>query len=873
MDQATTFAKALLKNTNNPKLAWLLFKRTLSSPISTSSDLTLRSVPIVARILVGAKMDREIDSLHQLLLRSEPPETAHACGVSLVRILAKSGLPDKAVSQFKSLRLRFPNKLPSAFLYNLLLESSVRARNVDFVLWLYKDMIVSGVDPETYTFNLLISALCDFGHVDDAREMFDKMRDKGCCPNEFSIGLLVRGYCRAGFSDKALEILDKTSDILPKRVVYNTLISSFCKEGRTEEAEKLVERMRASNMFPDVVTFNSRISALCHSGKILEASRIFRDMHIDEELGLPKPNIITYNLMLEGFCKEGMVEEARSLFESMKRKSDVIHLESYNIWLLALMRSGKLLEARLLLKEMVDQGLELSVCTYNILIDGLCKNGMISDAKMVMGLMTSNGISPDTVTYTTLLHGYCKRGKVFDANRVLQEMMINNCAPNAHTCNILLHSLWKEGRTSEAEKLLQKMNERGYGIDTVTCNIVIDGLCNNGKLNKAIEIVSGMWTHGRAALGHLGNSFIGLVDDSNNGKNCRPDLITYSIIISGMCKAGKLDEAKKKFSEMMGKKLHPDSMIYDTFIHGFCKEGKITSAFRVLKDMEKKGCNKSLQTYNSLILGLGSKNQIFEIYGLLDDMKEKGVSPDVCTYNNMISCLCEVGRIKDATSLLDEMLQKGISPNIPSFKILIKAFCKACEFEDVQEVFEIALSVCGHKEALYSLMFNEFFLGGEVSKAKEIFEAALERNLCVGNFLYKDLIDKLCKDEKLEEASGFIYYMIDKGYGFDPASFMPVIDGLGKKGNKPEADLLAERMMEMASEGSVKDKVYRRGEIDLKNSHKSGGSDWQTIVHRNDGSGVALKTLKRVEKGWGRESILSSQPQHNEFVDYEDANN
>ncbi|KAF4382786.1 hypothetical protein G4B88_021569 [Cannabis sativa] len=769
MDQATTFAKALLNNTNNPKLAWLLFKRTLSSPISTSSHLTLPSVPILARILVGAKMDQEIDSLHHLLLRTEPPETAHASVVSLLRILAKLGVPDKAVSQFKSLRLRFPDKLPSAYLYNLLLESSVRARNVDFVLWLYKDMVVSGVDPQTYTFNLLISALCDFGHVDDAREMFDKMRDKGCCPNEFSVGLLVRGYCRAGLSDQALEILDRTNDILPNRVVYNTLISSFCKEG---------------------------------------------------------------------FCKGGMLEEAKSLFESMKKKSDVMHLESYNIWLSALMRRGKLLEARLLLKEMVDQGIELSVCTYNIMIDGLCKGGMISDAKMVMGLMISSGISPDAVTYTTLLHGYCRRGKVFEANRVLQDMMMNNCAPNTHTCNILLHSLWKEGRTSEAEKLLQKMNERGYGIDTVTCNIVINGLCNNGKLDKAIEIVSGMWTHGRAALGHLGNSFIGLVDDSNNGKNCRPDLITYSIIISGLCKAGKLDEAKKKFAEMMGKKLHPDSVIYDTFIHSFCKEGKITSAFRVLKDMEKKGCSKSLQTYNSLILGLGGKNQIFEIYGLLDDMKEKGVSPDVCTYNNMISCLCEVGRIKDATSLLDEMLQTGISPNIPSFKILIKAFCKACEFEDVQEVFEIALSICGHKEALYSVMFNEFFLGGEVLKAKEIFEAALDRNLYVGNFLYKDLIDKLCKDEKLEEAR-----------------------------SKHEADLLAERMMEMASEGSVKDKIYRRGRI-AKKSRKSGGSDWQAIVHRNDGSGVALKTLKRVEKGWGRESILSSQPQHNEFHGY-----
>ena len=72
---------------------------------------------------------------------------------------------------------------------------------------------------------------------------------------------------------------------MPNRVVYNTLVSSFCKEGRTDEAEKLVERMREEGMFPDVITFNSRISALCSAGKILEASRIFRDMHMDQALG------------------------------------------------------------------------------------------------------------------------------------------------------------------------------------------------------------------------------------------------------------------------------------------------------------------------------------------------------------------------------------------------------------------------------------------------------------------------------------------------------------------------------------------------------------------------------------------------------------
>ncbi|KAJ6708277.1 RESPIRATORY COMPLEX I CHAPERONE (CIA84) putative [Salix viminalis] len=488
---------------------------------------------------------------------------------------------------------------------------------------------------------------------------------------------------------------------------------------------------------------------------------------------------------------------------------------------------------------------------------------------MLLRLMTSSGVLPDTVTYSTLLHGYCHAGKVFEANNVLREMMRNDCSPNNYTCNILLYSLWKEGRISEAEELLQKMNERGYVIDTVTCNIVIDGLCNNGQLDKAIEIVSGMWTHGSAALGNLGNSYISLVDDSDSRKKCMPDLISYSTIISGLCKAGRVDEAKKKFIEMTGKNLHPDSAIYDAFIHSFCKEGKISSAFRVLKDMEKKGCNKTLQTYNSLIMGLGSKNQIFEIYGLMDEMRERGVSPDVSIYNNVLSSLCEGGRVKDAPSVLDEMLQKGIAPNISSFSILIKAFCKACDFSAVDEIFEIALNVSGHKEALYSLTFNELLVGGEVVKAKELFETALDRSFDVGNFLYKDLIDHLCKDEKLDDASGILHKLIDKGHRIDPASFMPVIDGLGKRGNKHEADELAEKMMEMASEGKVKNKVHRNVRSSIQGKkNKDGESEWQTILHRDDGSGIALKALKRVQRGLDQGSISSLEPQKDDFLDY-----
>ncbi|KAG4142095.1 hypothetical protein ERO13_D06G112750v2, partial [Gossypium hirsutum] len=334
------------------------------------------------------------------------------------------------------------------------------------------------------------------------------MPEKGCLPNEFSFGILVRGYCRVGLANKGLELLDEME------------VLGFCLTEKTGDVEKLVERMREDGLFPDVVTFNARISALCSAGKVLEASRIFRDMQIDEALGLPRPNVITYNLMFEGFCKQGMLVEAKALVESMEKNGDLMNLNSYNIWFLGLLRNSKLVEAQLVLKDMVDKCVEPNIYS------------------MVMGFIVRSGLSPDTVTYSTLLHGYCRKGKLSKANAILNEMIRNGCVPNTYTC---------------------------YGVDAVTCNIVIDGLCKSGKLDKAMEIAHEVWTRGSAALGNLGNSFIGLVDNVSRSMRCIPD-------------TGKIDEAKKKFREMMGKNLQPDS-----------------------------------------------KNQIFEIYGLVDEMKERGI--------------------------------------------------------------------------------------------------------------------------------------------------------------------------------------------------------------------------------------------------------
>ncbi|KAK4401314.1 Pentatricopeptide repeat-containing protein [Sesamum angolense] len=447
-----------------------------------------------------------------------------------------------------------------------------------------------------------------------------------------------------------------------------------------------------------------------------------------------------------------MLEEAQTLVQSMKRDAIFSSVESYNIWLLGLVRNGKIWEAQTVLKEMADEGVGPNIYSYNILINGLCKNDMVADARGVVSLMIS-GEFP------------------------LMWPLIARCSKDIASKERVL----REGKIEEAERLMQKMNERGNGLDTVSCNIVIDGLCRTGKVDRAVEIVNEMWTHGSAALGNLGNLYIGLVD--GNRKRCLPDLITYSTIINGLCRDGRLEEAKKKFIEMLGRKLY----------------------------------------YKSNIRDVGSDGE----------MKERGISPNVDTYNIVLNS------------------DWGVQTSTGGI--------------------EIAVSICGHKEVLYKLMFNELLAGGEILEAKQLFEAALDRCFDLNGFHYKDLIERLCVSENLECANDILKKMMQRGCRFDPALFMPVIEYLGKRGNKHEVNELTERMLAMGSDTEMKNKVHRDDKLFNANQYKDDHSGWRTILHRDDGSATAMKTLKRVQKGWGHGNLSFYQARKNDFLNDWDA--
>ncbi|CAA7039195.1 unnamed protein product [Microthlaspi erraticum] len=65
------------------------------------------------------------------------------------------------------------------------------------------------------------------------------------------------------------------------------------------------------------------------------------------------------------------------------------------------------------------------------------------------------------------------------------------------------------------------------------------------------------------------------------------DAAKYNIIIDGLCKDGKLDDAINLFNEMEMKGIKANVITYNTLIGGLCKDGRWNDGAELLRDMIK----------------------------------------------------------------------------------------------------------------------------------------------------------------------------------------------------------------------------------------------------------------------------------------------
>lgn len=171
------------------------------------------------------------------------------------------------------------------------------------------------------------------------------------------------------------------------------------------------------------------------------------------------------------------------------------------------------------------------------------------------------------------------------------------------------------------------------------------------------------------------------------------DACTLNILIKGLCKCGRLEDAYQVLDEFPKQGCLPNKQTFSTIMHCMCEKGMVDEAFGLIKRMEKEGISMDAVAFNILVSGLQKQGRIQESMELLDRMKLMGCDPNKGTYQEVLYGLLKCKRYVDAKDFVHRMRSKSLIPSFLSYKLLVLGLCEENLLEDVHWVLKSMVSV------------------------------------------------------------------------------------------------------------------------------------------------------------------------------------
>ncbi|PWA58577.1 Pentatricopeptide repeat-containing protein [Artemisia annua] len=425
--------------------------------------------------------------------------------------------------------------------------------------------VVHGI--ESYEF--VLRSLCQVGGLELAKLVLELMRGDGLLVLDKSLlGFVITSFVNAGEFEVAKElVIDYTRSSVGNNgvgvvsfLVINRFLSSLVKSDRVDEAVAFFENvvLRSQCCLVDSYSFNIVISGLCKAREVDKAFGIFNKMKNFDCL----PDSVTYNTLMNGCCRVGKVDKAHKLLREVCRvdgcSADVVTFTSV---ISGYCKVGQMEEALNLYNNMIDRGIRPNTITFNVIIDGFGKIGDMGSVLNMYGKMLTFGCTPDVITFTSILDGHCRVGELHQGLKIWDEMNRRNLYPNIYTFSILINSLCKESRFSEARDLLRQLKKRGDIVaKAFIYNPVIDGFCKAGNVDEANVIFKEM-----------------------EEKRCKPDKLTFTILIIGHCAKGRMVEAISLFDKMLIVGCAPDLVTVNSLASRLLKAGMPKEAYEIRK--------------------------------------------------------------------------------------------------------------------------------------------------------------------------------------------------------------------------------------------------------------------------------------------------
>ncbi|KAF3638189.1 hypothetical protein FXO37_24497 [Capsicum annuum] len=357
---------------------------------------------------------------------------------------------------------------------------------------------------------------------------------------------------------------------------------------------------------------------------------------------------------------------------------------------------------------------------------------------------------------------------VLDVCKLLDE---NGFMLSVISYNTLLHVVEKSDKSCMVWGLYEYMIEKRVYPNEMTTRIMISGLCKEGRLGRFLDVV-----------------------EKCDGKRSRPGVVVNTCLIYGMIEEGRIEDGLRLMKRMLQKNMIVDTISCSLILLAKVRMRDLESAWGVYDEMIRRGFEGNAVVYDSFIGAYCEEMRVDEAIKLMDEMECLNMKPFGETFDHLIKVCSEVGRLEESLKLCDKMIGNGLLPSCLAFNKLVAKLSE----NGSAKCADTLLTTLMDKgfvpdQNIYAYLIAGYVNVGDVEGALKLYYEMQYRSISPSTCIFDSLIIALCQCGRLKEADEFLSLMVGQSLTPNILVYKKLIASHLERGDEARAHQLYRR--------------------------------------------------------------------------------
>ncbi|XP_072990123.1 pentatricopeptide repeat-containing protein At4g37170-like [Typha latifolia] len=381
----------------------------------------------------------------------------------------------------------------------------------------------------------------------------------------------------------ARHLLSAASSLPPDTLLANRLIDLFAKLGALLDARHLFDELPHK----DICSWNTLVAAYSNSGDLVEARRLFDLM--------PNKDHFSWSTIISAHTRRGCPKVALDLYRQMQRQRDYFSFAVDNKFTASSaltaatsvlgLRQGKEIHCHI-----VRMGLDSDAVVWSALTDLYAKCGSIDDARHVFDSTSER----DVVSWTAMIGRCFDGGRREEGFKLFSDMLSTGIRPNNFTFAGVLCMCSEMAVEGMGMQVHGHMLRIGYDPSSFAASALVHMYSKCGNIEKARCVFEGM---------------------------SKPDLVSWTSIISGYAQNGQPEEALRYFDMLLESGTKPDHVTFVGVLSACAHSGLVDKGMEIFHSIKKEYAIEYTSDHYACVIDLLSRSaQLQEAEEIIDKM-------------------------------------------------------------------------------------------------------------------------------------------------------------------------------------------------------------------------------------------------------------